>query len=56
MTNFVFVWRDDNGNNAYAIFEAGSLPSACGMFYAEHGREFFALFQGSNIEMREFIA
>lgn len=56
MTSFIFIWRDENGNNAYFQVEAGSLPSAFDAFCVDHRGEYFAVIQGCNMEMREFIA
>lgn len=56
MMNFIFMWRDENGNNAYFQVEAGSLPSAFDAFCKDHNGEYYAVIQGSNLEMREFIA
>ena len=56
MRNFIFLWRDENGNNAYEIIEAGSLPRAHDTFCAQHAAEYYAVFEGFNIEVREFFA
>lgn len=56
MRTFIFIWRDENGNNAFAEIEAGSLPTAYALFCQSGNGEYFAIIEGNNIEMREFIA
>lgn len=56
MISYIFIWRDDNGNNAYFQVETGSYHEAHKAFHDETRREYFALIQGANLEMREFIA
>ena len=56
MRYFVFLWHDEHGNNAYAIIEAGSLPRAHDAFCAQYTAQYYAVFEGYNIEMREFVA
>ena len=56
MRAFVFLWRDYNGNNAYALIETNSYADAWRLFDAAHSETPYAVFEGSNVEMREFTA
>ena len=56
MMNFIFLWCDENGNNAFFQVEAGSLHTAFAAFYAAGHGGYFAVIQGTNLEMREFVA
>lgn len=56
MLSYIFLWRDDNGNNAYLHVQGASFSQACDMFHIETGREYFAAIEGCNMEMREFVA
>ena len=56
MRQFLFLWHDQYGNNAFAIVDAGSLPSAVLEFDRLHGCSYFAIFEGCHLEAREFTA
>ena len=56
MRSFIFMFRDHEGNNAFFQVQAGSLPSAYDAFNAEHGEMTYAVIEGCNMEMREFLA
>lgn len=56
MRSFIFLFRDDNGNNAFFQIESNSFNDAWKAFCAEHSGNYYALIEGSNMEMREFLA
>ena len=56
MRSFIFLFRDHEGNNAFFQIEAGSLPSAYDVFNESHNPDPYAVIEGSNMEMREFLA
>lgn len=56
MRSFIFMFRDNDGNNAFVQVQAGSMPSAYDAFSAEHSAMPYAVIEGCNMEMREFLA
>ena len=56
MRSFIFLFRDGEGNNAFWQVEAGSLPSAYDAFNDAFSAEPYAVVEGCNMEMREFLA
>lgn len=56
MRSFIFLWHDDEGNNAMFQVETNSYLDAWRAFDAIHFRSVFAVIEGSNMEVREFEA
>lgn len=56
MRSFIFLFRDQEGNNAFFQVEVNSYGEAWLAFDEKHSEGCFAVIEGSNMEMREFTA